>query len=135
MSPWNIKCFEASDFNYSHLISSENTRSSIAETGKLIHGPQILKGSFNIEEEPLDTYLNTANWGKGVAFINDHNLGRYWPSEGPQVTLYVPAQYLRKGLNTIIFVELEHIPDNRTVSFQTTPILDYPSSKEKNALN
>ena len=28
---------------------------------------------------------------KGVAYINGYNIGRYWPSMGPQLTLYVPG--------------------------------------------
>ena len=97
-------------------------------------GPQILIGHFDIKLDQkndtlLDTYLNTANWGKGVAFVNDHNLGRYWPLIGPQLTLYVPAPYLKEGKNTLVLVELEYVPKNYSINFQTFPILDYPSDK------
>ena len=34
---------------------------------------------------PNDTFLKLDGWTKGVAFVNDFNLGRYWPVMGPQV--------------------------------------------------
>ncbi|CAB4037765.1 beta-galactosidase-1 2 isoform X1, partial [Paramuricea clavata] len=43
-------------------------------------------------------------WHKGVAFINGHNLGRYWKI-GPQKTLYVPAPWLKEGKNTVLIFE------------------------------
>ena len=72
--------------------------------------------------------MNTAKWGKGVAFVNGHNLGRYWPLIGPQLTLYVPAPYLKKGKNSLILVELEYVPKDRKINFQTIPVLDYPDA-------
>ena len=42
-----------------------------------------------------DTFLSTPGWGKGVAFVNGFNLGRYWPTVGPQMTLYVPATLVK----------------------------------------
>lgn len=36
-----------------------------------------------------DTFLNPSNWGKGQVFINGHNIGRYWPSVGPQVIDFI----------------------------------------------
>jgi len=38
--------------------------------------------------------------GKGVVFVNGHNLGRFW-NVGPQQTLYVPGVWLKKGKNEI----------------------------------
>ena len=46
----------------------------------------------------MDVYLQ--GWHKGVAFVNGHNLGRYWKI-GPQKTLYVPAPWLKEGKNTV----------------------------------
>ena len=39
--------------------------------------------------------------------INGFNLGRFWPDEGPQRTLYVPAPVIKKGINSIILFESE----------------------------
>src|SRR5205085_2790400 len=51
--------------------------------------PVLKKGSFNLQTIG-DTYMDMRSWGKGVVWVNGHNLGRYW-SIGPQQTLYVPV--------------------------------------------
>lgn len=124
LSPWNVTGFR---FNSVKPITSRSNfeASSTQETEILTSGPQILVGHFNATDPLRDTYLSTANWGKGVAFVNDHNLGRYWPLMGPQQTLYVPAPYLKKGRNTLVLVELEYVPSNRKINFQIVPVLDY----------
>lgn len=33
-----------------------------------------------------DTFVSVRGWGKGLAWINGHNLGWYWASIGPQVS-------------------------------------------------
>jgi beta-galactosidase len=66
--------------------------------------PVIKKGSFNLQKV-ADTYLDMRNWGKGVVWVNGHNLGRYW-SVGPQQTLYLPVEWLKKGNNEIEILEL-----------------------------
>ncbi|KAK3107498.1 hypothetical protein FSP39_015857 [Pinctada imbricata] len=55
---------------------------------------------FNIQGEPEDTFLSMEGWTKGVVFINDFNIGRYWEI-GPQKTLYVPAAILKQKTNTV----------------------------------
>ena len=65
-----------------------------------------------------DTFLNCRELGKGVAFINGFNLGRYW-SEGPVQYLYIPAPLLKKGRNEIIIFETEgRIADTLTLEEQ-----------------
>ncbi len=62
---------------------------------------------FDFEADELcDTFLDTEGFGKGCAFINGFNLGRFWEI-GPQKRLYIPAPLLRKGSNTIIIFETE----------------------------
>lgn len=62
---------------------------------------------FEFEANELgDTFLDTAGFGKGCAFINGFNLGRFWEI-GPQKRLYVPAPLLKKGKNTLIIFETE----------------------------
>ncbi|KAG7589931.1 Glycoside hydrolase 35 catalytic domain [Arabidopsis suecica] len=71
--------------------------------------PALFAGEFSIntEEEIKDTYLSFNGWGKGIAFVNEFNIGRYWPSVGPQCNLYVPAPLLKPGKNTLVIFELE----------------------------
>jgi len=67
--------------------------------------PAFYRFSFNVEEVG-DTYLDFTGWGKGVAFINGFNLGRFWEI-GPQNRLYIPAPLLGIGENEIILFETE----------------------------
>lgn len=62
---------------------------------------------FEIEVEEIgDTFLDVSGFGKGCAFVNGFNLGRYWDI-GPQKRLYVPGPLLKKGKNEIILFETE----------------------------
>ena len=51
--------------------------------------PNFWNGEINIAcgntNTANDTFLRLNGWTKGVAFVNGFNLGRYWPSMGPQV--------------------------------------------------
>jgi beta-galactosidase len=68
-----------------------------------------------------DTYLDMHGFGKGVVFINGHNLGRYWEI-GPQFSLYVPGVWLRKGANQImIFDQLNH-SQQHSISATAKPV-------------
>ena len=57
-------------------------------------------------EECCDTWLDFGGWGKGCAFVNGFNIGRYWEI-GPQKRLYIPGPLLKKGENEIILFETE----------------------------
>jgi beta-galactosidase len=57
-----------------------------------------------------------------VVWVNGHNLGRYW-SIGPQQTLYVPFEWLKKGANEIVVLELLK-PQQTDLQGIATPILD-----------
>jgi beta-galactosidase len=82
--------------------------------------PVVKKGSFNLTEV-ADTYLDMAQWGKGMIWVNGHNLGKYW-EVGPQQTLYLPAEWLKKGKNDIVIVELLKPEQSRLHSLKT-PVL------------
>ena len=56
-----------------------------------------------------DTFLATHGLGKGVAWVNGFNLGWYWPTMGPQMTLYVPGPVLVPGDNDILILEVEKV--------------------------
>ncbi|XP_075527753.1 beta-galactosidase-like [Dermacentor variabilis] len=90
--------------------------------------PGFFHGTFTLKEgqNPSDTFLNPSGWIKGFAFINGFNLGRYWPPTGPQVTLYVPAPYMRPHPeeNRLLLFETEGAPVNRTVMLVDKPLLD-----------
>jgi beta-galactosidase len=87
---------------------------------KQIGSPMIKQGSFTLDVVG-DTYLDMRHWGKGVVWINGHNLGRYW-SIGPQQTLYIPVEWLKKGNNQITVFELLK-PGQAILSSLDKPIL------------
>jgi len=85
------------------------------------HTPVIRKGTFTVGEV-ADTYLDMRKWGKGMVWVNGKNLGKYWEI-GPQQTLYLPAEWLKKGENEIIVLELCK-PEQQSLTGLNKPILD-----------
>ncbi|AHF58906.1 Beta-galactosidase [Streptococcus suis 05HAS68] len=57
-------------------------------------------------DELADTYLDMTGFGKGVVFVNNVNIGRFW-EKGPILYLYIPKGYLKKGANEIVVFETE----------------------------
>ena len=75
------------------------------ERGYAENRPAFYRFEFEAEEI-ADTFLDLDGFGKGCAFINGFNLGRFWEI-GPQKRLYIPGPLLRQGKNTIIIFETE----------------------------
>lgn len=65
--------------------------------------PAFYRFEFDVDET-FDTFLDTEGFGRGCAFVNGFNLGRFWEI-GPQKRLYIPAPLLKKGANTIVLFE------------------------------
>ena len=96
----------------------EVINSTEVKTGR----PVVCSGNFDLKKQG-DTFLNMSEMGKGIVFVNGHNLGRYW-KVGPQQTLYVPGCWLKKKDNTItIFEQLNDVAAT-SISAQKTPILE-----------
>lgn len=85
--------------------------------------PMICEGEFFLGETG-DTFLDMRKFGKGVVFINGRNIGRYWSKVGPQLTLYIPGVWLKKGKNTIQIFEQINDNTNFTINSIDHPILD-----------
>ena len=66
--------------------------------------PTVYRGTFRLDSIG-DTWLDLRGWGKGVVWVNGHNLGRFWDI-GPQRTLYLPGPWLRRGANEVIVLDL-----------------------------
>ncbi len=96
--------------------------SGARRTGSTGLGPAFASGSFELPE-PADLYLDTSDWGKGLAWINGFLLGRYW-RRGPQRTLIVPAPITRTGRNEVVILEFEAIAEP-TVRFVGAPELGH----------
>jgi beta-galactosidase len=72
----------------------------------IVAGPAFARATFDAPGGNVaDLFLDTVEWGKGVAWINGFCLGRYW-SRGPQRTLYVPAPVLKPTGNELVVLEL-----------------------------
>lgn len=67
--------------------------------------PAFYRFVFEVSEVG-DTFLDFAGWGKGCAFVNGYNIGRFWEI-GPQKRLYIPGPLLEKGKNEIILFETD----------------------------
>ena len=90
-----------SDWNVYPLPMDDLSKLSFSSTNAdAPAGPAFYRGQFNLQETG-DTFLDTRGWGKGAVWINGHALGRFW-NLGPQQTLYVPAPWLREGINEIV---------------------------------
>ncbi|WP_426328921.1 glycoside hydrolase family 35 protein [Pedobacter sp. R-06] len=96
-----VKNWSMYGFPFSNINSYTTKATPSTGTG---NGPTLQKGSFQISTI-ADTYLDMTDWGKGVVWVNGHNLGKYW-AIGPQQTLYIPQEWLKKGKNDIAVLEL-----------------------------
>ncbi|XP_022180459.1 beta-galactosidase-like isoform X2 [Myzus persicae] len=109
-----------------HPLNETSWLSSIKPVEN-VQVPAFYRTEFTLPEKyntsTVDTYLDTSGWTKGVAFLNDINLGRYWPLAGPQFTLYVPATFLKPppAVNTLVMFELERAPQDLSIKFVDTP--------------
>jgi beta-galactosidase len=95
-------------------------------------GPLVKRGTFTLAQTG-DTYLDMRAWGKGSVWINGHSLGRYW-QVGPQQTLYVPVEWLKKGENEVVVLELLK-PEPKTLQSLAKPILNSLPSPAVGKLN
>ncbi|KAI1304944.1 Beta-galactosidase [Halotydeus destructor] len=112
------------------LILGPVSRDHFKSRDQPTSGPAAYFGTFSLPpaSQGLDTYLRLDGWGKGVAFVNGVNIGRYWPDQGPQVTLYVPNTLLETATeNYISLFETERAPCLQeatcAVSFCDTPVI------------
>lgn len=67
-----------------------------------------VKSGVQEQPYPADTFLHLVDWNKGLVWVNGHLLGRYWSSQGPQMSLYVPGVWLRADApNEVVVLELK----------------------------
>ena len=97
-------------------VSSLKFKSTPASAAPAVH-----RGTFELSQLG-DAFLDLRGWGKGIVFVNGHNLGRYWYI-GPQQTLYLPGVWLKKGRNEIVVFE-QLKDDVHSLTGIKSPILD-----------
>jgi beta-galactosidase len=82
--------------------------------------PALYRGSFEVPKTG-DTFLDLRGWGRGVVWVNGHNLGRFW-RVGPQQTLYCPGPWLKPGRNEILVLDM-FSPDKPVMRGLSNPVL------------
>lgn len=117
VNPWGVLPLDLTRFD---AIAA--ALDSAAAPPRTLPGPMFARGEFHLDE-PADLFLDTSHWGKGIAWINGFNLGRYW-SRGPQRTLYVPRTSVHAGINVVTILELETARSS-ALSFVATPFLGH----------
>jgi len=105
---------------YQYPFSNIHSVRYLANISSTQSQPSLYHGVFQLKKTG-DTYLDMSKWGKGVVWINGHNLGRYW-NIGPQQTLYIPVEWLKKGNNEVVVFEL--LQRGSDLSSLARPILD-----------
>lgn len=81
-------------------------------------GPSLYKATLKADEL-YDTYIDMSGWTKGIVIVNGFVLGRY-AKIGPQMSLYLPAPFLKKGDNDILV--FEHFTPDKKIVFAKDPI-------------
>ena len=104
------------DYNDLSYIPITNTQHPSPNTQ-----PAYYKAEFSLTKTG-DTYLDMRTWGKGLVWVNDHCIGRFW-EVGPQQTLYIPGCWLKKGKNEIVVLDITG-PTQARVEGLTKPIID-----------
>jgi beta-galactosidase len=84
--------------------------------------PAFWRASFTLRKTG-DTFLDLSAWGKGVVWVNDHCLGRFW-NIGPTQTAYLPGCWLKKGRNEIVILDYLG-PQKPSVAGLSQPILNH----------
>ena len=114
---WTTRCVPLSNAT---KFSSKIEWKMDVEYNDKVTTPRLYKGTLSILKKVYGTFINMSGWNKGQVWVNGQLLGRYWSSNGPQETLYLPAcentivvlNYLAKRLAflkpqvTIIILEL-----------------------------
>nr|WP_305121167.1 glycoside hydrolase family 35 protein [Pedobacter xinjiangensis] len=100
------KEMEVSNWNIYNFPVESEFQEGLKFTTAIGKGPGWYQGSFTIDKIG-DTYLDLSSWGKGMVWVNGYNLGRYWKI-GPTQTMFLPGVWLKKGLNQIIVLDIEH---------------------------
>lgn len=84
--------------------------------------PGTYRATFNLKGKPADTFLDFSTWGKGLVYVNGHDIGRIWEI-GPQQALYVPGCWLRQGENEVIVFDIFG-PDKAISKGLDHPVVD-----------
>lgn len=114
----NLKGWEVFSIPVDYTFAKNMKYKKEVNTAKL---PAYYRATVKLDKTG-DTFLDMANWSKGMVWVNGHAIGRYWEI-GPQQALYVPGCWLKKGDNEIIIFDLAS-PQEAATEGLRQPILD-----------
>lgn len=134
---WTIFPLDTEEAVRNHLGGCDDRDSNLFLRSPAHHSsaymlPTFYVGNFSIPtgipDLPQDTFMLFPGWTKGQVWINGFNLGRYWSTRGPQMTLFVPKHILvTSAPNNITVLELEHAPcSNADPQLCAVEFLDKP---------
>ncbi|KAJ8637854.1 hypothetical protein MRB53_012121 [Persea americana] len=128
------KMFPVSFHNLSKLVKAKPVVQVEDFVETSFREPGLYEGHFNIDsiDQVKDTFISFSGWNKGIAFVNNFNIGRFWPSRGPQCNLYVPAPILQHGENVVVILELEASNPDLLVNFVDGPDFTCPKKPRQN---
>jgi beta-galactosidase len=119
--PSNGEATELTGWQVFLLPLDEKMRSGLRFGPPRLKEPAFWRATVNVAE-PRDTFLDVRPWGKGMVWVNGHNLGRFW-NIGPQQTMYLPGPWLHRGQNEIVILDLLG-PEKPVVGSLEKPILN-----------
>lgn len=99
----------------------KSVKNGSSQAKRLAGCPVLYEGTFTLDKAG-DTFIDMSTWGKGIVFVNGHNLGRYW-QVGPQQTLYLPGVWLNEGENKIVIFEQQNDKEQSEIKTVKTPVL------------
>ncbi len=103
------------------LKKMKSVKNGSSQSKRLAGCPILYEGTFTLDKTG-DTFIDMGAWGKGIVFVNGHNLGRYW-QVGPQQTLYLPGVWLKEGENKIVIFEQLNEKEQSEIKTVKTPVL------------
>lgn len=110
--------FEIRSFEMKSVSSLSFTEAGCEKTDM----PVFCSGCFDTEK-PCDTFVKIDGATRGFIEINGRNIGRFNNAEGPQKTLYVPAPFLKKGINVVTVFSSDGAESTVAAVFTDTPEL------------
>lgn len=93
--------------------------------------PALYKFELNLFSEPADSFIDMRKWKKGITIVNGFVLGRHF-FVGPQQSLFIPAPFLKKGINDIVV--FEHYNATEVLEFSKTPLFQTPSYSTRDCI-
>ena len=97
---WTARCLDLSVKTFANVAWKSHSNAKPSKE------PMLFKGAVASDVVGKDFFLSDSGFTKGVAWVGDFNLGRFWSTMGPQHTLYVPGPIV-KASTELVVLDLE----------------------------